>query len=181
MARDQSESSLCDSSEHSWQATLGFFGLPDDPSDVINGLIQRDGRIRAEQLHLILRQRKRGCLVAYEMLQKFRTICVGGYCAFGCHGSCTHNKQIDRALNNIFLLKKLREEAALRLVDPSLRTSENRPINIFINSYSPLPPIIENAIDLEYKLNVPRSNFFPQPKDPLLNVDLNNPAISLQD
>ncbi|KAL6562901.1 hypothetical protein OROHE_005488 [Orobanche hederae] len=163
MAREQSESSLRDSSEHSWQATLGFFGLPDDPSD--------DGRSRAEQLHLILRQRKMGCLAAYEMLQKFRTICVGGYCAFGCQGSCTHNKQIDRALNNIFLLKKLQEEAALRLVDPSLRTSEYRPINIFINSYS----------DPEYKLNVPRTNFFPQPKDPLLNVDLNNPAISLQD
>ncbi|KAL6576242.1 hypothetical protein OROHE_000023 [Orobanche hederae] len=130
MAREQSESSLHDSSEHSWQATLGFFGLPDDPSDVVNGLIQRDGRSRAEQLHLILRHRKRGCLAAYEMLQKFRTICVGGYCAFGCQ-----------------------EEAALRLVDPSLRTSEYRPINIFINSYS----------------------------DPLLNVDLNNPAISLQD
>ncbi|KAL6586045.1 hypothetical protein OROMI_002689 [Orobanche minor] len=88
------KSSLRDSSEHSWQATLGFFGLSDDPSDVINGLIQRDGRSRAEQLHLILRQRKRGCLAAYEMLQNFRTIC------------------------------KLQEEAALRLVDPSLRTSK---------------------------------------------------------
>lgn len=48
----------------------------------------------------------------------------------------------------------LQEEAALRLVDPSLRTSEYRPINIFINFYS----------DPEYKLNVPRANFFPQPK-----------------
>ncbi|KAL8156768.1 ribosomal RNA small subunit methyltransferase, chloroplastic-like [Apium graveolens] len=48
----------------------------------------------------------------------------------------------------------LQEEAALRLVDPSLRTSEYRPINIFINFYS----------DPEYKLNVPRTNFFPQPK-----------------
>lgn len=73
-----------------------------------------DGRSRAEQLLHILRQidpyvsssvdyqRKRGCLAAYEMLQKFRTICVSGYCALGCHGSCNHNKRIDRALNNNF-------------------------------------------------------------------------------
>ncbi|KAG6403788.1 hypothetical protein SASPL_136020 [Salvia splendens] len=124
---------------HVLKATLGFFGLPDDPPDVINGLIQNlttllcailvtsylcmldtdslkalidllhvtetfleqcalsgeDGRSRAEQLLHILRQidpyvsssveyqRKRGCLAAYEMLQKFRTICVSGYCALG--------------------------------------------------------------------------------------------------
>ncbi|KAJ9539502.1 hypothetical protein OSB04_032235 [Centaurea solstitialis] len=48
----------------------------------------------------------------------------------------------------------LQEEAALRMVDPSLRTSEYRPINIFINFYS----------DPEYKFKVPRENFFPQPK-----------------
>ncbi|KAK9076473.1 hypothetical protein SSX86_004807 [Deinandra increscens subsp. villosa] len=48
----------------------------------------------------------------------------------------------------------LQEEAALRLVDSSLRTSEYRPINIFINFYS----------DPEYKFKVPRTNFFPQPK-----------------
>ncbi|XP_027108233.1 ribosomal RNA small subunit methyltransferase, chloroplastic isoform X1 [Coffea arabica] len=48
----------------------------------------------------------------------------------------------------------LQEEAALRLVDPSLRSSEYRPINIFVNFYS----------DPEYKFKVPRTNFFPQPK-----------------
>ncbi|XP_047954298.1 protein SHOOT GRAVITROPISM 6 isoform X2 [Salvia hispanica] len=113
---------------HVLKATLGFFGLPDDPPDVINGLIQNlttllcailvtsgeDGRSRAEQLLHILRQidpyvsssveyqRKRGCLAAYEMLQKFRTICVSGYCALGCQGSCSHNKRIDRVMNNNF-------------------------------------------------------------------------------
>ncbi|KAI7748618.1 hypothetical protein M8C21_012418 [Ambrosia artemisiifolia] len=48
----------------------------------------------------------------------------------------------------------LQEEAALRMVDSSLKTSEYRPINIFINFYS----------DPEYKFKVPRANFFPQPK-----------------
>ncbi|KAL3623358.1 Protein SHOOT GRAVITROPISM 6 [Castilleja foliolosa] len=105
------------------KATLGFFGLPNDPPEVINDLIHNlitllcailvtsgeDGRSRAEQLLHILRQidtyvsssveyqRERGCLAAYEMLHKFRTICVGGYCSLGCQGSCTHNKRIDRA------------------------------------------------------------------------------------
>ncbi|KAL6529393.1 hypothetical protein OROGR_015016 [Orobanche gracilis] len=37
-------------------------------------------------------------------------------------------------LSEVVLL--LQEESALRLVDPSLRTSEYRPINIFINFYS---------------------------------------------
>ncbi|KDP28695.1 hypothetical protein JCGZ_14466 [Jatropha curcas] len=50
----------------------------------------------------------------------------------------------------------LQEETALRLVESSLRKSEYRPINIFVNFYS----------DPEYKFKVPRSNFFPQP-----NVD----------
>uniref|UniRef100_A0A2C9VT43 rRNA adenine N(6)-methyltransferase n=1 Tax=Manihot esculenta TaxID=3983 RepID=A0A2C9VT43_MANES len=50
----------------------------------------------------------------------------------------------------------LQEETAQRLVESSLRTSEYRPINIFINFYS----------DPEYKFKVPRSTFFPQP-----NVD----------
>ncbi|KAK4266740.1 hypothetical protein QN277_023622 [Acacia crassicarpa] len=50
----------------------------------------------------------------------------------------------------------LQEETALRLVESSLRTSEYRPINIFVNFYS----------DPEYKMQVPRTNFFPQP-----NVD----------
>lgn len=47
-------------------------------------------------------QRKRGCLAVHEMLLKFRMICVSGYCALGCHGSCAHNKQIDRALFGSF-------------------------------------------------------------------------------
>ncbi|KAK7256722.1 hypothetical protein RIF29_30180 [Crotalaria pallida] len=50
----------------------------------------------------------------------------------------------------------LQEETALRLVESSLRTSEYRPINIFVNFYS----------DPEYKFKVPRTHFFPQP-----NVD----------
>ncbi|KAL5718447.1 Ribosomal RNA small subunit methyltransferase [Ranunculus cassubicifolius] len=50
----------------------------------------------------------------------------------------------------------LQDETALRLVDASLGTSEYRPINIFVNFYS----------DPEYKFQVLRSNFFPQP-----NVD----------
>ncbi|GMP61677.1 hypothetical protein CsSME_00024049 [Camellia sinensis var. sinensis] len=50
----------------------------------------------------------------------------------------------------------LQEETALRWVESTLRTSEYRPINIFINFYS----------DPEYNFKVARSNFFPQP-----NVD----------
>ncbi|XP_030524970.1 ribosomal RNA small subunit methyltransferase, chloroplastic isoform X1 [Rhodamnia argentea] len=50
----------------------------------------------------------------------------------------------------------LQEETAVRLVVSALGTSEYRPINIFVNFYS-VP---------EYKFNVPRTNFFPQP-----NVD----------
>ncbi|WRX08893.1 Ribosomal RNA adenine methyltransferase KsgA/Erm - like 3 [Theobroma cacao] len=50
----------------------------------------------------------------------------------------------------------LQEETAVRLVESSLRTSEYRPINIFVNFYS----------EPEYKFRVPRTNFFPQP-----NVD----------
>lgn len=50
----------------------------------------------------------------------------------------------------------LQEETALRWVEPSLRTPEYRPINIFVNFYS----------DPEYKFKVARTNFFPQP-----NVD----------
>ncbi|XP_031091855.1 ribosomal RNA small subunit methyltransferase, chloroplastic [Ipomoea triloba] len=48
----------------------------------------------------------------------------------------------------------LQEETALRMVDASLRSSEYRPINVFINFYS----------DPEYKFKVPRTSFFPQPK-----------------
>ncbi|XP_047338066.1 ribosomal RNA small subunit methyltransferase, chloroplastic [Impatiens glandulifera] len=50
----------------------------------------------------------------------------------------------------------LQDETASRMVEPSLNNSEYRPINIFINFYS----------DPEFKLKVPRTNFFPQP-----NVD----------
>ncbi|XP_065864735.1 ribosomal RNA small subunit methyltransferase, chloroplastic isoform X1 [Euphorbia lathyris] len=50
----------------------------------------------------------------------------------------------------------LQDETALRLVESSIRTSEYRLINVFVNFYS----------DPEYKFRVPRSNFFPQP-----NVD----------
>ncbi|KAL6124291.1 hypothetical protein ACLB2K_076805 [Fragaria x ananassa] len=50
----------------------------------------------------------------------------------------------------------LQEETAFRLVESYLRTSEYRPINIFVNFYS----------DPEFKFKVPRANFFPQP-----NVD----------
>ncbi|KAB2595640.1 dimethyladenosine transferase [Pyrus ussuriensis x Pyrus communis] len=50
----------------------------------------------------------------------------------------------------------LQEEAALRLVEPSLQTSEYRPISIFVNFYS----------DPEFIMKVPRTKFFPQP-----NVD----------
>ncbi|KAF8005603.1 hypothetical protein BT93_K0021 [Corymbia citriodora subsp. variegata] len=106
------------------KATLGFFALPNDPIDVVNPLINNlidllcailltsgeDGRSRAEQLLHILRQidkyvaspvnyqRKRGCLAAYKMLTKFRMLCATGYCSLGCHGTCTHSKQIDRSL-----------------------------------------------------------------------------------
>ncbi|CAH9135639.1 unnamed protein product [Cuscuta epithymum] len=107
------------------KATIGFFGLPNDPCDVINPLIDNlitllctilvtsgeDGRSRAEQLLLILRkidpfvsssldfQRKRGCLAVHGMLVKFRNIYVNGYCALGCQGTCIHSKQIDHFSN----------------------------------------------------------------------------------
>ncbi|XP_058207900.1 protein SHOOT GRAVITROPISM 6 isoform X3 [Rhododendron vialii] len=113
---------------HVMKATLGFFSLPNDPCDVVNPLVDNlitllcailltsgeDGRSRAEQLLHILRQidqyvsspvecqRIRGCRAAHEMLLKFRTLCASGYCMLGCHGSCTHNKQLDHALNRNF-------------------------------------------------------------------------------
>ncbi|XP_074355121.1 protein SHOOT GRAVITROPISM 6 isoform X2 [Apium graveolens] len=106
------------------KATLGFFALPNEPSDVVNPLVDNlitllcailvtsgeDGRSRAEQLLYLLGQidqyvsspvdyqRRRGCLAAYEMLLKFRTLCVTGYCPVGCSGSCTHIKQVNRSL-----------------------------------------------------------------------------------
>lgn len=107
------------------KATLGFFALPKDPSDIVGPLINKlitllcailltsgeDGRSRAEQLLHILReidqyvsssvehQRKRGCLAVYEMLLKFRTLCSSGYCGLGCHGICIHNQQVDWVLH----------------------------------------------------------------------------------
>ncbi|KAL8139081.1 hypothetical protein V2J09_005082 [Rumex salicifolius] len=50
----------------------------------------------------------------------------------------------------------LQDETALRLAEPSLRSSDYRPMSVFVNFYS----------DPEYKFKVPRSSFFPQP-----NVD----------
>ncbi|XP_075086353.1 protein SHOOT GRAVITROPISM 6 isoform X2 [Nicotiana tabacum] len=108
------------------KATVGFFGLPNEPADVIDPLIGNlitllctilitsgeDGRSRAEQLLHILRkvdlyvsssldyQRKRGCLAAHELLFKFRMICISGYCALGCRGTCTHREKTDRALHH---------------------------------------------------------------------------------
>ena len=73
-----------------------------------------DGRSRAEQLLHMLRQidqyvsshveyqRRRGCRAVYEMLLKFRTVCISGYCALGCHGSCIHSKQVDRTVHGNF-------------------------------------------------------------------------------
>lgn len=113
---------------HVLKATLGFFALPNDPVNVVNPLIDNlitllcailltsgeDGRSRAEQLLHILRQidlyvsspvdyqRRRGCLAVFEMLLKFRMVCISGYCALGCQGSCTHSKQIDRTLHGNF-------------------------------------------------------------------------------
>ncbi|KAK8952537.1 hypothetical protein KSP39_PZI003823 [Platanthera zijinensis] len=47
----------------------------------------------------------------------------------------------------------LQDEAALRLTEFQMRSSENRPINLFVNFYS----------DAEYICKVERTNFFPQP------------------
>ncbi len=73
-----------------------------------------DGRSRAEQLLHMLRQidqyvsspveyqRRRGCRAVYEMVLKFRMVCISGNCALGCHGSCTHSKQVDRTVHGNF-------------------------------------------------------------------------------
>ncbi|XP_043703621.1 protein SHOOT GRAVITROPISM 6 isoform X1 [Telopea speciosissima] len=113
---------------HVMKATLGFFGLPNDPSDIIDPLINNlitllcailltsgeDGRSRAEQLLHILRQidqyvsssvehqRRRACIAVYEMLLKFRILCSSGYSGLGSHGSSIHSKQIDRVLHGNF-------------------------------------------------------------------------------
>ncbi|XP_031501558.1 protein SHOOT GRAVITROPISM 6 isoform X2 [Nymphaea colorata] len=101
------------------EATLGFFALPSEPSDVIDPLINslitllcailltsgEDGRSRAEQLLHMLRRidqyissdldhlRRRGCTAVYELLLKFRSVCSSGYCPLGCAGSCIHGHQ----------------------------------------------------------------------------------------
>ncbi|KAJ8622795.1 hypothetical protein MRB53_031324 [Persea americana] len=106
------------------KATLSFFALPKDPSDVVDPLINKlitllcailltsgeDGRSRAEQLLHILRQidqyvsssvehqRRRGCLAVHEIMLKFRTLCSSGYCGLGCHEICIHSKQVEWAL-----------------------------------------------------------------------------------
>ncbi|XP_057785671.1 protein SHOOT GRAVITROPISM 6 isoform X1 [Salvia miltiorrhiza] len=180
---------------HVLKATLGFFGLPDDPPDVINGLIHNlttllcailvtsgeDGRSRAEQLLHILRQidpyvsssveyqRKRGCLAAYEMLQKFRTICVSGYCALGCQGSCTHNKRIDRVLNNNFsnlpsaFVSPSRDALCLgerimvylsRCADtnPEVRKNSVQILDLFFSTSLSLPRSANSSIGLDIEL-----------------------------
>ncbi|XP_072987438.1 protein SHOOT GRAVITROPISM 6 isoform X1 [Typha latifolia] len=106
------------------KATLGFFALPNEPSEIVEPLIcnlvtllcailltsGEDGRSRAEQLLHILRQvdsyvsssvehqRRRGCIAVYELLRKFRVLCSGGICGIGCHSSSMHTKQVDRGV-----------------------------------------------------------------------------------
>ncbi|XP_074563912.1 protein SHOOT GRAVITROPISM 6-like isoform X2 [Curcuma longa] len=113
---------------HVLKATLGFFALPSDPSDIIGPLVDNlisllcailstsgeDGRSRADQLLHILRQvdsfvsssvehqRRRGCAAVYELLLKFRNMFSGGVCGLGCHSSCPHSKQIDRPAQRKF-------------------------------------------------------------------------------
>ncbi|KAK8461864.1 hypothetical protein SEVIR_1G106100v4 [Setaria viridis] len=48
----------------------------------------------------------------------------------------------------------LQDETAVRLAGASIKTSEYRPINVFVNFYS----------EPEYKFRVDRENFFPRPK-----------------
>ncbi|KAF3328265.1 protein SHOOT GRAVITROPISM 6 [Carex littledalei] len=85
------------------KATLGFFALPNEPSNIVEPLINNlitllctilhtsgeDGRSRAEQLLHTLRQidpyasssiehqRRRGCMAVLEMLTKFRALFSG--------------------------------------------------------------------------------------------------------
>lgn len=112
------------------KATLGFFALPEDPAEVVEPLIDNlikllstilftsgeDGRSRAEQVLHILRQvdkyvsspvecqRLRGCRAVHAILLKFRTFCSNGYCTLGCHGSCSHTKQLDTSVRNFSTL-----------------------------------------------------------------------------
>ncbi|KAK9927373.1 hypothetical protein M0R45_024558 [Rubus argutus] len=73
--------------------------------------------------------------------------------------SSSANSRYAKVVANIpfnIIVLLLQEETAFRLVESSLRTSEYRPINVFVNFYS----------DPEFKFKVPRTKFFPQP-----NVD----------
>ncbi|KAG4916386.1 hypothetical protein JHK87_053943 [Glycine soja] len=71
--------------------------------DYILTLMGRDDEDGFADYNDLLRtQRKRGCLAVHEMLLKFRMICVSGYCALGCRGSCAHNKQMERTLYGNF-------------------------------------------------------------------------------
>lgn len=102
------------------KATLGFFALPTEPSNIVESLITNliillgailltsgeDGRSRAEQLLHILRQldpyvsssaehqRRRGCVAVHEVLIKFRNLCSGGFGVLGSYPTFTRNKQI---------------------------------------------------------------------------------------
>ncbi|XP_031386053.1 ribosomal RNA small subunit methyltransferase, chloroplastic isoform X2 [Punica granatum] len=60
----------------------------------------------------------------------------------------------------------LQEETAVRLAVSSRGTSEYRPINVFVNFYS-VP---------KYVINVPRSNFFPQPNVTVVSFKLKQEA-----
>uniref|UniRef100_A0A0E0NPN8 Condensin complex subunit 1 C-terminal domain-containing protein n=1 Tax=Oryza rufipogon TaxID=4529 RepID=A0A0E0NPN8_ORYRU len=116
------------------KATLGFFALPTEPSNIVESLITNliillgailltsgeDGRSRAEQLLHILRQldpyvsssaehqRRRGCAAVNEVLVKFRNLCSGGFGVLGSYPTFTLNKQIDqaapRSLSTAFVL-----------------------------------------------------------------------------
>uniref|UniRef100_A0A0E0K8R8 Condensin complex subunit 1 C-terminal domain-containing protein n=1 Tax=Oryza punctata TaxID=4537 RepID=A0A0E0K8R8_ORYPU len=116
------------------KATLGFFALPTEPSNIVESLITNliillgailltsgeDGRSRAEQLLHILRQldpyvsssaehqRRRGCVAVNEVLVKFRNLCSGGFGVLGSYPTFTLNKQIDqaapRSLSTAFVL-----------------------------------------------------------------------------
>lgn len=103
------------------KATLGFFALPTEPSNIVESLITNliillgailltsgeDGRSRAEQLLHILRQldpyisssaehqRRRGCVAVHEVLIKFRNLCSGGFGAMGSYPTLSL-KQIDQ-------------------------------------------------------------------------------------
>ena len=95
---------------------IGFLLRPYLPLLLIKilTLSGEDGRSRAEQLLHMLRQidqyisspmeyqRRRGCRAVHEMLLKFRMVCISGYCTLGCYGSCTHGKQVDRAIHGNF-------------------------------------------------------------------------------